>query len=192
MGVLQLIDNCASQGKIRYLGLSEVSAATLRRACAVHHIAALQVEYSPFALEIESSTTDLLRTCRELGVAVIAYSPVGRGFLTGQIKSYEDIPENDFRRFAPKYSAENFPKFIDLTAKFEDVAKNHKATAAQTAIAWLMAQGEDIIPIPGTRTIKYLEQNTEAANLKLTAAETQELREVVDKTEIPGDRYPAG
>jgi aryl-alcohol dehydrogenase-like predicted oxidoreductase len=139
-------------------------------------------------LDIEKN--DLLRTCRELGVAVVAYSPVGRGFLTGQIKALEDLPADDFRRLTPKYSPENFVKIMDLVRKFEAVAKNHGATPAQASIAWLMAQGEDIIPIPGTRTIKYLEQNTAAASLKLTEDEVQELRAAADATELPGDRYP--
>ena len=178
-----------SQGKVRYFGLSEVSPATLRRACAVHQVSALQIEYNPFVLDIEKN--ELLDACRELGVAVVAYSPVGRGFLTGQIKAIEDLPENDFRRMTPKYSPENFVKILDLVHKFEDVAKNHQASSAQACLAWLMAQGEDIIPIPGTRTIKYLEQNTEAAKIQLTAKEVKELRVAADATELPGDRYPA-
>lgn len=179
-----------SQGKIRHLGLSEVSPSTLRRACAVHQIAAVQVEYNPFVLEIESN--DLLRTSRELGVATVAYSPVGRGFLTGQIKSLDDLPDNDFRKISPKYTPENFAKIMDLVHKFEAVAKNHGVSPAQVSIAWLMAQGEDIIPIPGTRTIKYLDQNTSAGSLKLKEAEVKALREAADATEVPGDRYPAG
>ncbi len=155
----------------------------------MHQVSALQVEYNPFVLEIE--TNELLQTCRELGIAIVAYSPVGRGFLTGHIKAIEDLPANDFRRLTPKYSPENFVKILDLVHKFEDVAKNHKATPAQASIAWLMAQGEDIIPIPGTRTIKYLEQNTDAANMKLSKEEVQELRKAADATELPGDRYPA-
>jgi aryl-alcohol dehydrogenase-like predicted oxidoreductase len=155
----------------------------------VHQIAALQVEYNPFVLDIESN--ELLRTCRELGVAVVAYSPVGRGFLTGSIKKIEDLPENDFRRITPKYNnPENFAKIMDLVHKFEDVAQSHGATSAQISIAWLMAQGEDIIPIPGTRTIKYLDQNTQAASIKLSEKEVQELREAADATETPGLRYP--
>src|SRR6201999_807805 len=122
-------------GKIQYLGLSEVTPDTLRRACRVHQISALQIEYNPFVLEIESN--ELLRTCRELGVAVVAYSPVGRGFLTGQIKALEDLPATDFRRITPKYTPENFVKIMDLVHKFEAVAENHGATAAQTSIAWL-------------------------------------------------------
>lgn len=149
----------------------------------------MQVEYNPFVLDIESN--ELLSTCRELGVAVVAYSPVGRGFLTGQIKSLDDLPADDFRRLTPKYTPENFLKIMELVHKFEDVAKNHGATPAQASLAWLMAQGEDIIPIPGTRTVSYLEQNTEAANLKLAEKEVKELREAVDATELPGDRYPA-
>ncbi|ETI23801.1 hypothetical protein G647_05607 [Cladophialophora carrionii CBS 160.54] len=186
---IQALVELKNQGKIRYIGLSEVSPSTLRRACAVHQVSALQVEYNPFVLDIEKN--DLLRTCRELGVAVVAYSPVGRGFLTGQIKTLQDLPANDFRRLIPKYSPENFSKIMDLVYKFEAVAKNHGATPAQASIAWLMAQGDDIIPIPGTRTIKYLEQNTAAASLKLTEQEVQELRVAADATELLGDRYPA-
>ncbi|EXJ62338.1 alcohol dehydrogenase [Cladophialophora yegresii CBS 114405] len=186
---IQALVELKKQGKIRYIGLSEVSPTTLCRACAVHQVSALQVEYNPFVLDIEKN--DLLRTCRELGVAVVAYSPVGRGFLTGQIKALDDLPANDFRRLAPKYSPENFVKIMNLVHKFQAVAKNHGATPAQACIAWLMTQGEDIIPIPGTRTTKYLEENTAAASLKLTGQEVQELRAAVDASEIPGDRYPA-
>ncbi|KAJ9603276.1 hypothetical protein H2200_012054 [Cladophialophora chaetospira] len=186
---IQALAELKNQGKIRYIGLSEVSAATLRRACAVHQVSALQVEYNPFVLEIEKN--EVLDACRDLGVAVVAYSPVGRGFLTGQITALEDLPANDFRRLTPKYSPENFVKIMDLVHRFEDVAKNHKASPAQACLAWLMAQGEDIIPIPGTRTIKYLEQNTEAATLALTKDEVEELRVAADATELPGDRYPA-
>lgn len=149
----------------------------------------MQVEYNLLSLEIEHN--EVLAACRELGIAVVAYSPVGRGFLTGQIKAIEDLPQNDFRRMTPKYSPENFVKILDLVHKFEDVAKNHKSSPAQASLAWLMAQGEDVIPIPGTRTIKYLEQNTDAANLKLTEKEVKDLRVAADATELPGDRYPA-
>jgi aryl-alcohol dehydrogenase-like predicted oxidoreductase len=165
-----------------------VSANTIRRASAVHQIAALQIEYNPFILDIESN--DILRVCREFGVAVVAYSPVARGLLTGQIKAIEDLPEGDWRRLTPKYSPENFPKILDLVHKFEEVAKSHGATPAQISIAWVMAQGLDIIPIPGTRTIKYLEQNTNAANITLSDKEVQDLRAAADATELPGDRYP--
>ncbi|OGE48688.1 hypothetical protein PENARI_c026G07724 [Penicillium arizonense] len=179
------------QGKIKYLGLSECSASTLRRAHAIHPIAAYQVEYSPFALDIESPTTDILNTCRELGIAVIAYSPVGRGILTGQIQSLSDIPENDFRRMLPKYGEENFPKILELVQGLKAVASNHGSTAAQVAIAWLLAQGSDIIPIPGTKSIKNLDENTRTVSLNLSEKELTEIRELIDRTEIPGTRYPA-
>src|ERR1700750_135180 len=134
-----LLTTTPSQGKIRYMGLSEVHPNTIRRACAVHHIAALQVEYNPFVLDIESN--ELLHTCRELGVAVVAYSPVGRGFLTGSIKKIEDLPETDFRPITPKYNnPQKFAKNMELGRKFGAVAQNPGATSAQISIAWLMAQ----------------------------------------------------
>jgi aryl-alcohol dehydrogenase-like predicted oxidoreductase len=179
-----------SEGKIRFLGLSEVSASTIRRAHAVHPIAAVQVEYSPFCLDIESRKTQVLKTCRELGISIVAYSPVGRGLLTGEIKSFDDIPEKDFRRMVPKFSRENFPKILDLVAKMGTVAQKHKCTIGQVGIAWLLAQGEDIIPIPGTRTIKYLEENTNAMNIKLSLEDVKELRRYAEETELIGDRYP--
>ncbi|KAK3385892.1 NADP-dependent oxidoreductase domain-containing protein [Podospora didyma] len=180
-----------NEGKIKYLGLSEVSAATIRRAHAVHPIAAYQVEYSPFCLDIEKPETNVLETCRELGITVVAYSPIGRGLLTGQIKSYDDLPEDDFfRRHTPKYSRENFPKILELVTKFDAVAKVHNATAAQVCLAWLLAQGDDIIPIPGTRTIKYLDENAGALKTQLTPEEVKELRRAAEETDIPGTRYP--
>ncbi|KAK3361146.1 NADP-dependent oxidoreductase domain-containing protein [Lasiosphaeria ovina] len=179
------------EGKIRYLGLSEVSAATIRRAHAVHPIAAVQMEYSPFCLEIESPQIGVLQTCRELGIAVVAYSPMGRGLLTGQIRSWDDLPADDFfRRNTPKYSAENFPKILRLVEAFEAVAAAHSCTAAQACLAWLIAQGDDVIPIPGTKTVKYLEQNTAAASIKLTPEEIKELRRVAEATNLPGERGP--
>jgi aryl-alcohol dehydrogenase-like predicted oxidoreductase len=181
-----------SEGKIRYLGLSEVSSSTLRRAHAVHPISAVQVEYSPFCLDIELPKINVLKTCRELGISVVAYSPVGRGLLTGQIKSFDDFPKNDFRRIIPKYSRENFPKILDLVDKINAVASKHKCTVAQIGLAWLLAQGEDIIPIPGTRTIKYLEDNTNAMDVKLTEEEVKELRHYAEGTELIGNRYPNG
>lgn len=129
------------------MGLSEISAATLRRAYKVHPIAAVQLEYSPFALDIEHPDIDLLKTCRELGVAVIAYSPLGRGFLTGQIRSPADFEEGDFRKFAPRYSEENFPKNFKLVEELEAIAKKKGCTPEQLSLAWLLAQGDDIIHI---------------------------------------------
>lgn len=150
----------------------------------------MQVEYSPFCLEIESPKTDILKTCRELGISIIAYSPVGRGLLTGQIKSFDDLPQNDFRRSAPNYSRENFPKILDLVAKIDTVAKCHGCSVGQVGLAWLLAQGGDIIPIPGTRTIKYLEENRNALDVKLTEEEVKELRHYAEETKLIGDRYP--
>lgn len=183
--------NLLSQGKIKHLGLSECSASTIRRAHAVHPIAAYQVEYGPFALDIESSTTEILSTCRELGIAVIAYSPVGRGILTGQIQSATDFPETDFRRMLPKYTEENFPKIQELVQGLKHVGNAHDSTPAQVALAWILAQGPDIIPIPGTKSIKYLEENTGSANLRLTDEEIKAIKQLINRTEIPGTRYPA-
>jgi len=192
----RLTQECSSartnrEGKIRHLGLSEVSAATIRRAHAVHPIAAVQIEYSLFCLDIEDPKVDVLRTCRELGIAVVAYSPVGRGLLTGQIKSVDDLGEHDFRRMIPKYSRENFPKVLELVDKVRTVAARHGCTPAQVCLAWLVAQGEDIIPIPGTQTLKYLDENTAAADVKLTAEDVDELRRYAEETDLTGDRYPA-
>lgn len=188
---LVLLNTFLSQGKIRYLGISEVSAATLRRAHAIHPITALQIEYSPFALEIESPKVNLLNTCRELGIAVVAYSPIGRGVLTGQIQSFEDLPEKDLRRTFPKYSPENFPKIMKLVEGLKHVAKRHDATPAQVAIAWVLAQGLDIIPIPGTRSAQRMEENSWAALLQLSDKEVQDVRELIKENEVQGDRYPA-
>jgi aryl-alcohol dehydrogenase-like predicted oxidoreductase len=149
------------------------------------------VEYSAFALDIESPTVNLLKTCRELGIAVVAYSPIGRGILTGEIQSLADIPEGDFRRMIPKYSEDNFPKILELVNGLKAVAQAHESTPAQIAIAWLLAQGPDIFPIPGTRSTKRVDENTAAALLELTNKEVQDIRNLVERTEIVGTRYPA-
>ncbi|KAJ5565183.1 NADP-dependent oxidoreductase domain-containing protein [Penicillium frequentans] len=187
---VQAMVELKNEGKIRYLGLSEVSAATLRRACAVHPIAALQMEYSPFAMDIEKN--DVLQTCRELGVAVVAYSPIGRGLLTGQIKKSEDFDANDFRRMLPKYAPEHFPKILELVEGLQKVAQVHGSTPAQVSIAWLLAQGPDIIPIPGTRSPQRMDENSSAALLQLTDEEVKDIRALVERTEVPGARYPPG
>lgn len=178
------------EGKIRYIGLSECSASAIRRAHAVHPISAYQVEYSPFTLDIESPESGILKTCRELGISVVAYSPIGRGLLTGQIKSPEDLPEDDFRRNTPRFSNDNFPRILELIKKIESIASVHKCTVSQVCLAWLLAQGNDIIPIPGTRTIKYLEQNTQAASIILTQKEVDDLRKYSEESNIIGQRYP--
>ncbi|KAL4892579.1 NADP-dependent oxidoreductase domain-containing protein [Aspergillus ambiguus] len=180
-----------NQGKIRHLGLSEVSAATLRRAHAVHPISALQMEYSLFTLDIESPASEVLHTCRELGVSVVAYSPVGRGVLSGRFQSHTDIPAGDLRRMLPKYSEENFPKIMELVRGLEAVARAREATPAQVALAWLLAQGPEIIPIPGTKSTARMDENAAAARLDLSDQEVQDLRTLAKRADIQGLRYPA-
>ncbi|QRW16405.1 aldo/keto reductase family protein [Rhizoctonia solani] len=177
-------------GKIKYIGLSEPSPATLRRAHKVHPIAAIQVEYSPFVLDIEQKG-HLLDTARELGVAVVAYSPLGRGILTGQVTSNADIPDDDFKKHIPKYSEANFPKITSLVNKIKDIGKRHDATPGQVTLAFLLAQGEDIIPIPGTKNIKYAEENLGALKVKLTPEDIKTIRQAITETELTGDQYPA-
>lgn len=178
-----------NEGKIRYLGLSEVSAATLRRAHKVHPIAAVQIEYSPFTIDIESPETNLLATCRELGVATVAYSPLGRGMLTGQYKSPDDFEEGDFRKVAPRFSAENFPKNLKLVDTLKAIADRKECTPGQLTLAWLMRQGQDIIPIPGTKKEKYLVENWESLKVTLTDGEEKEVRKVVEEADVHGERY---
>jgi aryl-alcohol dehydrogenase-like predicted oxidoreductase len=181
-----------NEGKIKYLGLSECSAESLRRACKIHHIAAVQIEYSPWALDIESPQIDLLRTCRELGVAVVAYSPIGRGMLSGTFRSANDIPKGDFRKLAPRFSDENFPKNLVLVDKIVELAKAKGVTATQLTLAWLMRQGDDIIPIPGTTKVERLEENLESLRVELTDEEEKTVRKACEEAEIHGSRYPEG
>jgi aryl-alcohol dehydrogenase-like predicted oxidoreductase len=174
-------------GKVRHLGLSEAAPSTIRRAHAVHPIAALQTEYSLWSREPED---EILDTVRELGMAFVAYSPLGRGFLTGQIKKYEDLAEDDYRRHAPRFQGENFQRNLDLVHQIESMARAKGSTAAQLALAWVLAQGEDIIPIPGTKRRSYLEQNAGAAGIKLTADELRQIDEVSPRGAAAGMRYP--
>ena len=178
------------EGKIGGIGLSEISAETLRRACKVHRIDAVQLEYSPFALDIESPEIALLKTCRQLGVTIVAYSPLGRGFLTGQIRSPDDFEEGDFRKFAPRYSKSNFTKNLELVDKLQTFSNKKGCTPGQLSLAWLLMQGDDIIPIPGTKKVKYLEENVGALKVDLTEAEASEIREDIAGVIIEGDRYP--
>ncbi|KAJ7176262.1 NADP-dependent oxidoreductase domain-containing protein [Mycena crocata] len=182
------------EGKVKHLGLSEVSASTLRRAHAVHPIAALQVEYSPFTLDIEDPKIALLATARELGVKIVAYSPLGRGLLTGQYKSPDDFADDDFRKAIPRYSAENFPNILKIADGLKEIGKKYNgATAGQVALAWLLAQGDDVITIPGTKKIKYLTENMGGAKITLSAQDVAAVREVAAKADAAkGDRYPAG
>ncbi|KAF1942334.1 aldo/keto reductase-like protein [Clathrospora elynae] len=178
------------EGKVKYIGLSEISSETLRRAHKVHPISAVQVEYSPFALEIESAQIDLLKTCRELGVAIVAYSPLNRGMLTGALKSPDDFDKSDFRRFAPRFSAENFPKNLKLVDRITEIANKKGVTPSQLTLAWLMAQGEDIFPIPGTTKSARLEENVGSLKVKLSKEEEQTIRKACEEAEIGGGRYP--
>ncbi|KAF7324526.1 Aldo-keto reductase [Mycena kentingensis (nom. inval.)] len=182
------------EGKIKSVGISECSAKCLRRAHAVHPIAALQVEYSPFVLDIEQPEIGLLDTCRELGVTIVAYSPLGRGLLTGRFKSPDDFDAIDFRRQVPRFSKENFPKILSLIADIEKIGKKHNATPGQVALAWILAQGKDFVVIPGTKTIKYVKENIHGASsvLELSAEEIAEVRKVAEAGQkaILGLRYP--
>ncbi|KAF9526677.1 NADP-dependent oxidoreductase domain-containing protein [Crepidotus variabilis] len=178
------------EGKVRHIGLSEVSAETLRRAHAVHPIAAVQVEYSPFALDIE--TNGVLQAAKELGVAVVAYSPLGRGILTGAIKKNSDFPEDDFRRYIPKFSQDNFPKILDVVHYLTAVGEKHNATPGQVTLAWLLAQAPNIIPIPGTKKVKYLKENLGAADIKLSSEELAGIRKELEQANLTAvERYPA-
>jgi len=174
-------------GKVRYLGLSEASAGTVRRAHKVHPIAALQTEYSLWSRDPED---EILATTRELGIAFVAYSPLGRGFLTGQIKRFEDFAPDDYRRNSPRFQGENFDKNLDLVRRVEAIAKEKKCTPGQLALAWLLAQGEDILPIPGTKRRKYLEENAAALNVALTPEDLKRIDEVAPKGAAAGQRYP--
>jgi len=175
------------QGKIRAIGLSEVNADTLRRAHAVHPITALQSEYSLWTRDPED---DILETCKELGIAFVAYSPLGRGFLTGQIKKFEDFDAGDYRRNSPRFQGANFEKNIQLVQKIEEIAKRKGCAAAQLALAWVLAQGDHIFPIPGTKRIKYLEENIGSLNVQLSTEDLKEIESVFPKNAASGMRYP--
>ncbi|KIK64255.1 hypothetical protein GYMLUDRAFT_161809 [Collybiopsis luxurians FD-317 M1] len=179
------------EGKVKYLGLSECTAADLRRAHSVHPISAIQVEYSPFALHIEDEKLAILKTARELGVTVVAYSPLARGMLTGRYTSPDDFEDGDFRKYMPKFQKENFPKILDVVQKLKDIGAKHNATAGQVTLAWILAQGEDFVVIPGTKSIKYLKENMGTSTVKLSPEEIDTIRKIAEETEIPGDRYPA-
>jgi aryl-alcohol dehydrogenase-like predicted oxidoreductase len=175
-------------GKVRHLGLSEASAESLKRAAKVHRITALQSEYSLWTRDVEDN--GVLETCRELGIGFVPYSPLGRGFLSGVFKTFEDLAEGDFRRFNPRFQGENFEKNLRLVEKVEEMGKEKGVTASQIAIAWTLAQGEDIVPIPGTKRIKYLEMNAEAASIELSAADLARIDEAFPKNAVSGLRYP--
>ena len=174
-------------GKVRYLGLSEASPATIRRAHAVHRIAALQTEYSLWSRDPEDET---LSTVRELGIAFVAYSPLGRGFLTGQIKRFEDLAPDDYRRSSPRFQGENFERNLGLVRRAEGIAKEKGCTPAQLALAWLLAQGDDVIPIPGTKRRTFLEQNAAATEITLASEDLRRIEEAAPVGAASGPRYP--
>ena len=175
------------QGKVRYLGLSEASPQTLRRAVKVHPIAALQTEYSLWTRDPER---EILSVCRDLGVGFVAYSPLGRGFLTGQFQKFEDLPADDYRRNTPRFQGENFQKNLDLVKRVEEIAKEKGCKPSQLALAWVLAQGNDMVPIPGTKRRKYLEENVGALSVKLTKEDLRRIDEVFPPEAAAGQRYP--
>jgi len=176
-------------GKVRYLGLSEAAPDTLRRACKVHPIAALQTEYSLWTRDPEDG---VLAACRELGVAFVAYSPLGRGFLTGQIKSFDDLAADDFRRYSPRFQGENFAKNLALVEHLTAVARAKGVTAGQLALAWVLSRGDDVVPIPGTTARNHLDENIAAADIRLTADDLARLDAAAPVGAASGDRYPEG
>ena len=174
-------------GKVKYLGLSEASAQTIRRAHAVHSISALQTEYSLWSRDPED---DILPTTRELGIGFVAYSPLGRGFLTGRFKSFDELPDDDYRRNSPRWQGQNFQKNLDLVRQVETLATTKGFTPSQVALAWLLHRGEDIVPIPGTKRVKYLEENARALEVQLTSDDLRKLDEMAPKGVAAGTRYP--
>jgi aryl-alcohol dehydrogenase-like predicted oxidoreductase len=174
-------------GKVRYLGISEAAPETIRRAHEIHPITALQTEYSLWSRDVED---EILPTVRELGIGFVAYSPLGRGFLTGQIQRFEDLPEGDFRRSSPRFQGENFQKNLELVDRVKEIANEKGVAASQLALAWLLHQGEDIVPIPGTKRREYLEENAAAAGITLTDEELKRIDEAAPKGAASGERYP--
>ena len=175
-----------SAGKVRHLGLSEAAPATIRRAANVHRIAALQTEYSLWSRDPESA---VLPTVRELGIAFVAYSPLGRGFLTGQFQKFEDLPPDDYRRNSPRFQGGNFQSNLDLVRKIKELARRKGCTPGQLALAWVLAQGEDVIPIPGTKRLAYLEENLGAAKIELDREDLRQIDAVLPPGSATGERY---
>ncbi|KAF2157171.1 putative aldo-keto reductase [Myriangium duriaei CBS 260.36] len=186
---MQALVTLKNEGKIHRIGISEASATTIRRAHAVHPLSACQVEYSPFALDIEQPANSVLQTCRALGIAIIAYSPLGRGMLSGKYRSPDDFEEGDWRRDAPRFSSENFGKNLVLVDKLNVIAERKGCTPSQLTLAWLMSQGDDVVPIPGTTSLDRLKENLGALEVKLTDAEKQEIRKLSEEAEVHGERY---
>jgi aryl-alcohol dehydrogenase-like predicted oxidoreductase len=174
------------EGKVRFLGLSEAAPQTVRRAHAVHPITALQTEYSLWSRD---SADEILPTCRELGIGFVAYSPLGRGFLTGRFKTFEDLPADDYRRSNPRFQGENFQKNLDLVRRIDELARAKRCTPSQLALAWLLAQGPDIVPIPGTKQRRYLEENVGALDVALTTEELRQIEAIAPQGVAAGPRY---
>jgi len=174
------------EGKIRHIGLSEAGPETLKRAAKIHTITALQSEYSLWTRDPEDR---VLATSRELGIGFVAYSPLGRGFLTGQVKRFEDFAVDDHRRNSPRFQGENFQKNLDLVKKVEDIARQKKCTPSQLALAWVLAQRDDIVPIPGTKRVKYLEENVGALEVELSADDLAQIEKILPKGAFAGQRY---
>jgi aryl-alcohol dehydrogenase-like predicted oxidoreductase len=175
------------EGKVRFIGLSEAAPETIRRAHRVHPVTALQTEYSLWSRDVED---EILSTIRELGIGFVAYSPLGRGFLTGRFRSVEDLPADDYRRNSPRFQGENFAKNLRLVELIEDIAQEKGCTPAQLALAWVLTQGEDIVPIPGTKRRAYLEENVRALDIELTPEDLARIDEIAPKGAAAGDRYP--
>ena len=184
---IQAMAELVKEGKVRYIGMSEAAPDTIRRAAKIHPITALQTEYSLWSRDPEG---ELLQTVRELGIGFVAYSPLGRGFLTGQIKSIDDLAADDSRRRWPRFSPENFQKNLDLVAKVKELADAKGITAGQLALAWVLAQGDDIVPIPGTKHVNYLQENIAATDVVLSAEDIEQLESVAPKDAFAGARYP--
>lgn len=176
------------EGKVRYLGLSEASADTLRRASAIHPITALQSEYSLWTRDVEDN--GVLAACRELGIGFVAYSPLGRGFLSGEIRKFEDLAEDDYRRSSPRFQGENFEKNLNLVEKVEEIATEKGIAASQLALAWVLAQGGDVVPIPGTKRRKYVEQNAASVDVILSQDDLAGIEDAFPKDAVAGSRYP--
>jgi len=177
----------ARQGKVRFLGLSEASPQTMRRAAKVHPIAALQTEYSLWSREVEQ---DILPACRELGIGFVAYSPLGRGFLSGKIRSHQDLAPDDWRRNGPRFQEQNLQQNLKIVEGIERIAQKHRRTASQIALAWVLSRGDDVVPIPGTKRLQYLEQNAAAGEVHLDEQDLHELDHLTRPGAVAGSRYP--
>lgn len=181
------MSDLVKEGKVRYIGLSEASSQTIRRAYQVHPITAVQTEYSLWSRDVED---EILPVCREAGIGFVAYSPLGRGFLTGQIQKFDDLAEDDYRRHSPRFQGENFQKNLDLVNKIKEIAGEKGCQPSQLALAWLLAQGEEIVPIPGTKRTSYLEENIGALSISLSESDLSRINQVAPRGAAAGDRYP--